>query len=49
MEVLMRTSKIVIRNLFGLKETVLNGESIEITGTNGAGKTSVNELEVATL
>lgn len=37
----MRTSKIVIRNLFGIKELALDGKSIEATGTNGVGKTSI--------
>lgn len=37
----MRTTKIRIKNLFGIKETELDNQSIEITGTNGAGKTSV--------
>ena len=37
----MRTTKIKIKNLFGIKETELGNESVEITGTNGTGKTSV--------
>lgn len=37
----MRISKIVIKNLFGITEKQLDGKSIEITGTNGTGKTSV--------
>lgn len=37
----MKTTKIKIKNLFGIKETELDGRSIEITGTNGTGKTSV--------
>lgn len=37
----MKATKIKIKNLFGIKETHLDGKSIEITGTNGAGKTSV--------
>ena len=37
----MKTSKIVIKNLFKIKELSLDGKSIEITGTNGIGKTSV--------
>lgn len=37
----MRTTKIRIKNLFGITETELDGKSIEITGTNGSGKTSV--------
>jgi len=37
----MKTSKIVIRNLFGIRETTLDGKSVEISGPKGAGKTSV--------
>lgn len=37
----MKTSKIVIKNLYGIKETTLNGKSVEISGPKGAGKTSV--------
>lgn len=37
----MKTSKITIRNLFGITETVLDGNSVEISGPKGAGKTSV--------
>ncbi len=37
----MKTSKITIRSLFGIKEKVLNGTSVEITGKKGAGKTSI--------
>lgn len=37
----MKISKIIIKNLFGISETQLDGNPIEITGTNGAGKTSV--------
>lgn len=37
----MKTTKIKIRNLFGITEQELDGRSIEITGTNGVGKTSV--------
>lgn len=37
----MRTTKIKIKNLFGISETELDGRNIEITGTNGVGKTSV--------
>ena len=36
----MKITKIKIKNLFGIKETELDGRSIEITGTNGVGKTS---------
>ncbi|MDD4095287.1 MAG: hypothetical protein PHP22_03480 [Oscillospiraceae bacterium] len=37
----MKTSRIKIRNLFGITETELSGQSVEITGPKGAGKTSV--------
>lgn len=37
----MKTSKIFIRNLFGISERTLDGASIELTGPKGAGKTSV--------
>lgn len=37
----MRISKIKISNLFGIKEQSLDGKSIEITGSNGKGKTSI--------
>ena len=37
----MKTTKIIIKNLFGIIEKQLNGESIEITGDNGKGKTSI--------
>ena len=37
----MRTTKIKIKNLFGITETELDGRSVEITGANGVGKTSV--------
>lgn len=37
----MRATKVKIKNLFGITETELDGRSIEITGTNGTGKTSV--------
>lgn len=37
----MRTTKIKITNLFGVKETTLDGRSIEVTGDNGTGKTSI--------
>jgi len=37
----MRNSKIIIKNLFSITEEQLNGKSIEITGTNGAGKTAI--------
>lgn len=37
----MKITKIRIKNLFGIKECELDGRSVEITGTNGAGKSSV--------
>ena len=37
----MKTTRIIIRNLFGISEVNLDGKSIEITGPKGAGKTSV--------
>lgn len=37
----MKTTKIRIKNLFGIRETELDGRSIELTGGNGTGKTSV--------
>lgn len=37
----MKTSKIRIKNLFGITEQELSGKSIELTGTNGSGKSSV--------
>lgn len=37
----MKTSKIVIRNLFGIAERTLDGHSVELAGPKGTGKTSV--------
>lgn len=37
----MITTKIKIKNLFGITETELDGRSVELTGANGMGKTSV--------
>lgn len=37
----MKTTKIKIKNLFGISETELDGSSVEITGKKGTGKTSV--------
>lgn len=37
----MRITKIKIKNLFGIKEVELDGSSVELTGTNGKGKTSI--------
>lgn len=37
----MKTTKITIKNLFGIKELALDGKSIELTGVKGVGKSSV--------
>lgn len=37
----MKTTRIKISNLFGIRETELDGRSVELTGSNGTGKTSV--------
>lgn len=37
----MKTTRIKITNLFGIRETELDGRSVELTGGNGTGKTSV--------
>lgn len=37
----MKITKIKIRNLFGVSEYEAGGASVELSGTNGAGKTSV--------
>lgn len=37
----MKITKIKIKNLFGITETELDGQSIEIVGDNGTGKTSI--------
>jgi len=37
----MKTTRIRIKNLFGISEVNLDGKSVEITGPKGAGKTSV--------
>ncbi|MDN0032603.1 AAA family ATPase [Oscillibacter ruminantium] len=37
----MKTTKIMIKNLFGIKEATLDGKSVEISGPKGSGKTSV--------
>lgn len=37
----MITTKIQIRNLFGIKEYTQDGGSVELSGKNGVGKTSV--------
>lgn len=36
-----RITKVKIKNLFGIRETELDGSSIEATGKNGVGKTSI--------
>lgn len=37
----MQISTLIIRNLFGISELKLDGKSVEVTGTNGTGKTSI--------
>ena len=37
----MRISKISIENLYGIEQLELDGKSIELTGSNGMGKSSV--------
>ena len=37
----MRTTKIIIKNLFGIREAALDGRSVELSGPKGSGKTSV--------
>lgn len=37
----MRTTKIIIKNLFGIQEAALDGRSVELSGPKGSGKTSV--------
>lgn len=37
----MRITKLQIENLYGIEQLELDGKSIELTGTNGAGKSSV--------
>ena len=37
----MKTTKIVIKNLFGIREEALDGRSVELAGPKGSGKTSV--------
>lgn len=39
----MKTTKITIKNLFGIRETTLDGKSVEISGPKGSGKTSVRD------
>lgn len=37
----MKISKIVIKDIYGISQVTLDGKSVELTGTNGAGKSSV--------
>lgn len=37
----MKSSRITIKNMYGIKEQRLGGKSVELTGANGTGKTSV--------
>lgn len=37
----MRITKLRIKNFYGIKELELDGKDVELTGTNGAGKSSV--------
>ncbi len=37
----MRVTKVIIKNLYGIAETELDGQSIELSGSNGTGKTSI--------
>lgn len=37
----MKISKLQIENLYGIEQLELDGKSVELTGTNGAGKSSV--------
>ncbi len=37
----MKTTKIQIRDILGIREFKMNGESIELSGSNGVGKSSV--------
>ena len=37
----MKTTKIIIKNLFGVREVSLDGRSVELAGPKGSGKTSV--------
>lgn len=37
----MRITKLIIKNLFGIAEQELDGKSVEVTGSNGVGKTSI--------
>ena len=37
----MKISRIKITNLFGIREYETDGKNLELTGTNGVGKTSI--------
>lgn len=37
----MKITKLLIKNLYGISEQELDGRSVELTGTNGVGKSSV--------
>ena len=37
----MKITKLTIKNLYGIKECELDGRSVEVTGTNGVGKSSI--------
>ena len=37
----MKISKLKIENLFGIEQLELDGKSVELTGSNGVGKSSV--------
>ena len=37
----MKVSKLKIENLYGIEQLELDGKSIELTGSNGVGKSSV--------
>lgn len=37
----MKTTKLIIKNMFGITEMELDGRSVEITGANGVGKSSI--------
>lgn len=37
----MKTTKILIKNLFGIQEQQLDGQSVELVGAKGTGKTSI--------
>ena len=37
----MKISKLKIENLYGIEQLELDGKSVELTGSNGVGKSSV--------